>query len=527
MNIASLMNQISQVISDSGGGTSVNPSHLEENLQRGIAEILSKNAGQSVLGEVLLVNGNDILLSIGENQLVQAKLQGNTAPKTGQLMTFQIMNTSENKITLTPLYENLNQNSNIQTALKAAGLPLTEQTVLMVKNMMEEGLPIDRQSIYQMNRAMNLNQEISTSTLARMQRLGIPLEHDMIQQFQHYQNYEHHITNSLSDIADSFIETLDQLYSEQGVENTLCFAKDILKELVTEMQGTDMTDEKTTDALKQNLQAEDVFSEKENISDSADPILREAWQKLLKPANNGQETLKEILSLLDRSISKTDVPNEQKEPFVDLLKSKEFQQLLKGTMNRQMLLEPSEVAEEGKVDRLYEKLNGQLHHLSETLSESVRQDTPLARTITNLNQNLDFMNALNQNFTYVQIPLKMYHQNTSGELFVYTNKKSLAQKEGSVRALLHLDMEHLGSVDVHVTMDPEKRVSTKFYLENEASLDLIADHIDVLNERLNKRGYTMSAEFQNREQKTNVLNEILEDNKTISILSGTSFDVRA
>ena len=122
---------------------------------------------------------------------------------------------------------------------------------------------------------------------------------------------------------------------------------------------------------------------------------------------------------------------------------------------------PEEVAEEKSVDKLYERLNNQMNRLNQALSQSARADTPLAKTVANVSNNINFMNQLNQMFTYVQIPLKMQGQNANGELFVYTNKKSLAKKDGSVSALLHLDMEHLGSVDVHVSMTSQK-VATKF-----------------------------------------------------------------
>ena len=55
-------------------------------------------------------------------------------------------------------------------------------------------------------------------------------------------------------------------------------------------------------------------------------------------------------------------------------------------------------------------------------------------------------------YTYAQIPLKMSGQHASGELFVYTNKKALAQGEKDLTAFLHLDLDHLGSTDVSVRM---------------------------------------------------------------------------
>ena len=138
MNISSFVNQITQTITDAANGNTGNlsPSALEESIRNGLEAILSKGSGQSVTGEVLQMNGNEILLSLGGNQLLQARLEGGAMPKTGQLMTFQIQNMAGNKILLTPLFENLNQNSNISTALKAAGLPLTDQMIQMVKDIL-------------------------------------------------------------------------------------------------------------------------------------------------------------------------------------------------------------------------------------------------------------------------------------------------------------------------------------------------------------------------------------------------------
>ena len=141
------------------------------------------------------------------------------------------------------------------------------------------------------------------------------------------------------------------------------------------------------------------------------------------------------------------------------------------------------------------------------------------------------MNQMNNLFTYVQLPLKMAGNQAHGDLYVYTNKKSLANKDGNVSALLHLDMEHLGPLDVYVAMQKnQNKVNTNFTLQDEAALDLIAEHIHILDERLEKRGYSMNANFQIKEKdapETNVMQEILAQHKNISVLSKTSFDMRA
>ena len=139
------------------------------------------------------------------------------------------------------------------------------------------------------------------------------------------------------------------------------------------------------------------------------------------------------------------------------------------------------------------------------------------------------MNQVNQLYTYVQLPLKMNGKNTNGELYVYTNKRSLAEKDGNVSAFLHLDMENLGPVDVYIAMQ-EQKVNTKFTVRDDDMLDFLNDHMHILNERLRKRGYTMRCEMEvekTRGEEENPIDRILQSDKNTTVLSQYAFDVRA
>ena len=189
------------------------------------------------------------------------------------------------------------------------------------------------------------------------------------------------------------------------------------------------------------------------------------------------------------------------------------------------------MADPDKVEKLYERIRQQSAKLLETLQTADKGNTSAARTVQNLQNNVDFMNKMNQVFTYIQLPLKMTGSKAHGDLYVYTNKKSLAKKDGNVSALLHLDMEHLGPLDVYVAMQNQK-VSTNFTLSDESALDLIEQHIGLLDERLAKRGYDLKAQFQIRETEAvkdgeGIMQTILKQDKNISVLSRTSFDMRA
>ena len=128
----------------------------------------------------------------------------------------------------------------------------------------------------------------------------------------------------------------------------------------------------------------------------------------------------------------------------------EFKELLLSGLKEQWLLTPDEVAEPGKVSELYKKLDSQLKNLSQVLENVGQNESAAFKAVTNMSQNVDFLQQINQMYTYVQLPLKLQGQDVNGELYVYANRKNLAEKNGNVSALLHLDMEHLGPVDVHV-----------------------------------------------------------------------------
>lgn len=549
MRLSSYIGQINQNIVEIPGGDGAS---LEQGLRNGMEAIYGKQSGESISGEVLSRSGNEVLLSLGTNQLLQAKLEGSMAAQPGQLMTFQIRNNAGGKVVLTPLFENLSQDPNISKALSQAGIPENNITAQMVKAMMQEGLPIDRQSLYQMNRLINSNPQADIQTLVQMQRLSLPVTPENIFQFEAYKNYQHQLSGSLMEIADAFSQTFQEITGNgdmsEGMSKGLEFYKNVVQTFLESTPAADAEtllqteDGKVMAKLAEGAEGQNIAASGEKNAPTASPDISEllTGEEMTKLSENmkqagagegfvnnmlagkvtSQELLNEVVHLLSEEGA------EDKSALFAMLDGKEFKSIMKSEMSRQWLILPEEVAKEHSVEKLYERLNSQMKQLNQTLAQTVRGDTPLARTVANVSNNIDFMNQMNQAFTYVQLPLKMQGKEAHGELFVYTNKKNLAQKDGTVSALLHLDMEHLGSVDVHVALTDQK-VSTKFYLKDDRALDLIANHIDILNERLNKRGYSMNAQFLNKPDDTNVMDEILEQNKNISVLSGYSFDARA
>lgn len=310
--------------------------------------------------------------------------------------------------------------------------------------------------------------------------------------------------------------------------------------LAAGVSGADLVGEALADtsmsgnaALIKGVLQDAVFSELLNnglfTEEEAAGFLKEAAGLLTEKGitlseNTTQEMMK---ALLDITAGNT----QEAESLQRLFSGKVWKNLLEGTVKTQWSLTPETLPKEGEVGKIYEKIVKSLHTLNETLQQSGAQNTALQESITNLSENIDFMNQLNQMYTYVQLPLKMQNGEKNGELYVFTNKRSLAEKNGEVSALLHLTMEHLGPLDVYVKMNQGK-VSTEFTVEKEETLLFLEKNMSILTDRLQKRGYDISCKMKVKEEAgepENPVERLLTEkqNGAVSVHAQYAFDVRA
>lgn len=210
-----------------------------------------------------------------------------------------------------------------------------------------------------------------------------------------------------------------------------------------------------------------------------------------------------------------------------LLGSDAYKSLLRNVMEQQWLIRPEELKQEKKISQLYEKLEQQMKQVEDALKEAGVTKNSFLDTATEVRGNIEFMNQLNQAYTYVQVPLKMSGQNANGELYVYTNKKNLRDPDAELSAFLHLDLEHLGSTDVSVKMQ-HRNVKTNFYMADDVSYDLVEKYLPVLEQKLKDKGYQCTITMTKEEKKVSFGDDFLrKDMPQTGTLHRYSFDVRA
>ncbi len=263
------------------------------------------------------------------------------------------------------------------------------------------------------------------------------------------------------------------------------------------------------ESVVQNLMAEDAKGEAADGKTTLDKNLT---------VSDFLRTVSQILSENNGTASQ----NIQK-----LLGSDAYKSLLRNVMEQQWLIRPEELKQEKKISQLYEKLEQQMKQVEDALKEAGVTKTRFPDTAAEVRGNIEFMNQLNQAYTYVQVPLKLSGQNVNGELYVYTNKKNLRDPDAELSAFLHLDMEHLGSTDVSVKMQ-HRNVKTNFYMADDASYDLVEKYLPVLEQKLKDKGYQCTITMTKEEKKVSFGDDFLrKDMPQTGTLHRYSFDVRA
>ena len=250
------------------------------------------------------------------------------------------------------------------------------------------------------------------------------------------------LKNTQADTAADFknvqgqTDTLEQILDQNGLDHL----KRLLQNIPTLTGNTD---------LFEVQEEEDVFVDTMSGDD--------AGKKAFELAQAEPEvTLKQSMTAEDFLNTLRDALKQNQEygfaGMTKLFGSKEFAAILKNCAEKQWLLEPEQLREASKVSDLYERLDHQMKQMENVMKAAGVTQNSFIQTAADIRSNVEFMNQINQVYTYVQLPLKLSGQNASGDLYVYTNKKNLNDPEAELTAFLHLDLDNLGSTDVSICL---------------------------------------------------------------------------
>lgn len=469
--------------------------------------------GQTLRGEVVSREGNNAQIRLLQDVLVDAKVDADIRLELGQNITFQVKNNGQT-LNLSPLFTNMATEGTVLKALDMASLPVNENTVAMTKQLMDAGLPIDKNTLQQIWHESNAFPDAEILDLVNLHKVELPVTEENITQMASYRNLTHQLTAGIAETGESLTNMLQGLVESGDIEQAATIYSEVLEllafedaagETVTGQQQTEgPLPEPGVDVTVTPEEAEQMPVKPSATAPEAVPGQKTIIEEPTETAPDNGQTIKEnpgaektqeapqlqnLQKLLKQGLETKDIPL-----LRSILHNSKVAELPEKLLADRWSIKPEDVESPERVEELYQKLGKQLKGLSNLLEENGQRGSSAYQNVTNLSQNVDFLQQINQTYAYIQLPLHLRQgEHKTGELFVYTNKKNLAKKDGQVSALLHLDMEHLGPLDVYVALKDTK-VSTKFYVQNDAILDYLEANMDVLTERLQKRGYDCKCE---------------------------------
>ncbi len=525
-------------------------------------------------GTVNSIKGTQVILGLSSGHNITARLDKGITLTKGQSVFFQVKSNDGNQVQIKPISLGGNAgNPTLMQALDAASLPVNERNLNMVNAMMREQMSIDVKSLQDMSRQIAQMPGADPTTVVELTKLDIPITESNVNQFQNYKADAGEVLSQIQQLVDDVPNSIsnENLTVKEGIDFhqqlILFFADD------AELQTSDMPQARiqtpqaavqmdiaaqTTDNEVQmtNMQKEgaDISAKaptgtslSEYVKGSIGEVLRNPtefveFQKMIEdfPAfvrENPKYVSAEGKLLPDAPLKQFMVDfaktlqNEagamDREHFKAMVDHKAYKNLLSHLITDKWTLEPEQLKQEYSVRNLYQQMEQQLHQLQEVVSKYPKANETVSNAAKNLSQNIDFMNQINQTYSYVQVPIRMHNQNVNSELYVYRNNKEQKGDDEPLTAFLHFDMDHLGGMDISVRMF-HKNIETNWYLDNDDTLELISDNIHLLEEKLEAKGYHCEMKMNSASHKTNFVDDFLKtDEKTGGEVHRYSFDVRA
>lgn len=488
--------------------------------------------GQFLKGEVLDLRASQIMVLLENGITVSARTEGTLNLSIGQTAKFFVAQTSEDQILLKLAKEDTpSENPMIDKALTAANITKTERSVSIVTELLNHQQPVNETNIRHYLSLSAKYPELPVKDLILMELHHIPVTKENVEQFAAYQDRNAKLLNQAQHMLQTLSDNLTQMPegpAKQEVlkELQLMFGKDSSAATIPNHSGGGNLQAPSADTVQPDAQAtpsSNMVQPDTPATPSANTIQPDTFTTPDELPENKAETF------ADTSKQPTEFPADASRILPNHSSHTEGEAMIKEFFDS-FLLAPEDVADPDKVQDYYDELNEKLtklEQLSQKLAENSAENNAAA-TPKQMRQNLSFMETVNNVFPYIQLPLKFRESPAHGELYVYEKKKSLKQSD-SLSALLHLELEALGTTDIYVTL-AGNHVTTRFSMADKDSGNLIRTEMPKLSEALAAKGYTLQSEVAVREpseeNEPTLLEQFLEEHAPGG-LNRYTFDIRA
>ncbi len=537
------------------------------------AQISMAKEGQIFTGQILDITNDRVSIMLDNNKTLLAHMGEALNMNIGDTLTFMIKENNGANVLIKPFGDGTQsmKDNAIFKSLDFNNISPTAKNYQIAESLMNNNMPLDKASMQKVMQQSYKYPDASIDNLVSMNKLGLPVNSETLAQYDSYMTNTHQLMENVNNLSDSIIQfnkdSVNNILNNMGqtgeaainsiLENnstllsTLSDSGDMANINISELIIA--SGELTEGTIQGNISQGEVLTEvangtgiSEEISSSAARlgINEETLNNLAKELGkagiapeiinsviNKSETPMQLLNNINSLLSNGEALKPDSKEIKDLMLSEDYNKTLSEAIKDKFSLNPKEMKYPSELDDLYKSMYEKTDKLMQAFSSGANGGgDAMNQAAKSMQERIDFMQNLNNMFAYAQIPVKMENNQMNSDLFVYMNKRTMKDSKEEVSALLHLDMEHLGATDVHVSLHGTN-VHTRFYVEDEISAKIIDEHMTMLEKSINESGFQLTNEVITREptlatsDKNMVVSEMLGNDMEKSV-KRYSFDVR-
>jgi len=519
-------------------------------------EKLTYKEGQVVKGEVLDVTLTGVKIKLTNGQILDAKLAQPAMFSIGDDVALVVKEASAKQVLLTTLHQEpqLVEDKMI-TILENAKLPMTEENHHLVRQLIENNLPISDQSLKNFIQLTKQFPEATVKQLIFMVKHDIPVTSENIQQLTMLENNEHALMKSITSLADDMTSVIrsEPVSATLGTHNPIALAID-QSPLTLTMLTNDEKGGEFLNNLNQIIKATSVSNiETMPMPTSKVPIgdmlLNKDLEKLTNhlrqqvaehqttlgekaPLNDTQKHLFEKLES-SKQINLIDLVTMTKEKLLPIEQLRDLLIQLKtdstyATLVKGMLMSKDALGDMVHVKAYYKSLNQKMTELIKSAELTFKDEGGnVLKEAQNVKSSVSFLNALSKDFSLMHLPMLLQDQLLHSELYVIGDRKKNKDGEKPITALVRLDLLNLGHTDIHIKKTG-KNLDIQFFMTDEKQISVVNENLYGLHNLLNRKGFNvLSIQVSPLQKSFDVVTDFLDGHDVKANISRYSFDMRA
>lgn len=508
--------------------------------------LLSLETGDRFKATVLDIKRNQVTIRLSDGTSLTAKSLVIPDAHIGEEMEFIVQSNKDGQILINISEQGSEQQQQnlLLNILSSANIMVTEDTLNILKALMDAELPIDKNTIQTLLQQLKTNSEADLKSLIFMLKEDISITSENIKFVQQTAKHENNIKNQIETLSWK-IAALDEPEIKQSIleiflptsEKEIFDIEDnIISEKIQDFQMPQELTEEQKNILQNTIE---LFKTDESIlkhllealKDTGDT--KQIFSSLAEifPDNNklffevlGNDTLIETFTELfdeKNSALEKETDNEKATKLSNAIKKELFIDLDKQTTTEEF-------------NSYYQKLNEKLSQALKTIEKS---NTPasqeLKETLNSLKDNIDFMSQINNFQEFVQIPFAVNGNENQCDLYIFNETKHKKISKNRASVLLALDLKMLGHFEAFIQKD-FNNISCQFRTVKQGTQELLKTNMPLLQAALKNEGYNLyHVAYKQITEPFNILNtskdlgiKTATDNTSPAYAKRYSFDMR-